>query len=366
MYAYKNAKNNDKSVLITLFIGEKSKSNVYRNYVFKSLYAKHRCNKAYVLKIEDDYKNQYDFAETICSKTNKITKYIINQYTIADEYDENKENVNGSGITFFLDKELARNYNRKIGDQIWYNVNNIYKTFYNNGSMKERIFFIYSPIISNDKSNKDDKILYHSIEEWYENEVPKFLKKFIYNNYQITEWYENGNIMKQYYTMDNKIDGIYTEWHVNGNLKTIKQYNKGLLNGTCTEWHINGNKRLETEYNNGKIIEKYKKIYKDNKEIVTTRSIKLTSIKHTKLDFNHKKIILPEHLPIKNSSIKKEVKRSSPVNLYDKYKDTNNIISEIKNKKELIKTNSVHFNIRNSISNKIQLKLNDSKYIEIN
>jgi len=360
MYAYKSAKNNDKSVVITLFIGENSKSNVYRSYLFKSLYAKHRCNKAYVIKIEDDYQNQYDYAETICSKTKKITKYIKNQYTITDEYDENKENVNGTGIIFFLDRDLARNYNRKLGDQIWNNVNNIYKTFYNNGAMKERKFFIYSPNIL------DDKILYHSIEEWYENEVPKFLKKFIYNNYQITEWYENGNMMKQYYTINNKIDGFYTEWYVNSKLKTIKQYNIGLLNGLCIEWHINGNKRLETEYKNGKIIEKYKKIYKDNQEIVTTRNIKLTSIRKNKLNYNYKKIQLPVNVPINNISIKKDVPSALSLNLYDKYKDTNNIINEIKNKKELIKTNSIHFNIRNSISNRLQLKLNDNKYIEIN
>jgi antitoxin component YwqK of YwqJK toxin-antitoxin module len=366
MYAYKSAKNNDKSVVITLFIGEKSKSNVNRKYLFKSLYAKHRCNKAYVIRIEDDYKNQYDFAETICSKTNKITKYIKNQYIIADEYDENKENVNGAGIVFFLDKDLARNYKRILGDQIWLNVNNIYKTFYNNGSIKERIYFIYSPYILNDKGIKDDKILYHSIEEWYENEIPKFTQKFIYNNYQITEWYENGSLMKQYHSMDDKIDGIYTEWYVNGNLKTIKQYNNGILNGLCTEWHINGNKRLETEYENGKIIEKYKKIYKNNQEIIPNRSIKLSSIKSTRLNFDYKKIIPFINLPIKDSLIKKEIKRSSSVNLYDKYKDTDTIINEIKNKKELIKTNSVHYNIRKNISDRLQLKLYDNKYLEIN
>jgi antitoxin component YwqK of YwqJK toxin-antitoxin module len=296
MYAYKSAKNGDTPVVITLFIGENCKSNINRYYIYKSLYAKYRCNKAYVTKIEDDYNNEYDYAEFVCNKTNKITKYIKNQYTIADSYDENKENVNGSGIVFFINKDLARNYNRKLGDQIWDNIKNMYQTFYNNGCYKEKTFFIYSPVGNN--------IINHSVEEWYETGVKKYEKKFLYDNYKITEWYESGKIMKHYVIIFDKIDGIYTEWWVNGNLKTIKQYNNGLLNGLCAEWHINGNKRFETEYANGKIIEKYKKIYKNNEEIVLTKDIKLRSISSFK---GYSRIIKPLSLPVRNEIDRKSV-----------------------------------------------------------
>ena len=202
-----------------------------------------------------DCGNEYDTAEVNCSKTNKITKYIKNQYTIADAYDENKENTNGKGIIFFINKDLARNYNRILGHQVWDNISNLYQTFYNNGCQKEKIFFLHSPVGNN--------IIYQSVEEWYEFGIKKHEKKFKDNHYEIIDWYENGKIMKQYIIISDKIDGIYTEWYVNGKLKTIKEYHNGVLHGLCTEWFINGNKRLETEYNNGKIVEKYKKIYKN-------------------------------------------------------------------------------------------------------
>jgi competence CoiA-like predicted nuclease len=76
-----------------------------------------------------------------------------------------------------------------------------------------------------------------------------------------------------------------------------------------------------------------------------------------------KKIKSPVIIPIKNI----QFKRNAPTqNLYDKYKNSYNVINEIKDKKELIKTNSVHYNVRNSISGRLQLKFDDKKYIEIN
>jgi antitoxin component YwqK of YwqJK toxin-antitoxin module len=356
MHVYKSAKNNNKNVVITLFIGENSRSNLFRYYICNREYAKYRCDKAYVVKIEDDYENEYDYAEFICEKTNKLTKYIKNKYTIAEVYDENNENVNGKGITFFLNKDLARNYKRKLGEQIWGNIQNLYQTYFNDGTLKERIYFIYST----NAFNIND-IYYQSIEEWYENTNKKIEKKYILNNYTVTEWYENGIIKVKYILVDNKIDGIYTEWYVNGNLKTIKQYNNGLLNGTCSEWYINGYKKLETEYDNDKIIEKYKKIYKNNQEILLTRSIKLSSLTNI---YNNNKTIIPSMIPI--NSIKNNLVKLNTVNLYDKYNNKDNIIDEIKQKKELIKTNQVHFNVRNSISNRLELKLNDNKYKVIN
>jgi hypothetical protein len=136
----------------------------------------------------------------------------------------------------------------------------------------------------------------------------------------------------------------------------------GLLNGICSEFNINGSITLESEYHNGKILEKFKKIYKNNIEIPLTKSIKLKSIFIVHNNF-FKKIKSPIIIPIKNISSK----RTKPTqNLYDKYKNSNNVINEIKDKKELIKTNSVYYNVRNSISDRLQLKFDDKKYIEIN
>jgi antitoxin component YwqK of YwqJK toxin-antitoxin module len=352
MYCFKSASSGNIPVIITLFITENSKSNVNRSYMYKQVYAKHRCNKAYVTKIEDDYGNEFDTAETFNLKTNNLIRYTKNQYIIADSYDENKENVTGSGLYFFLDKDLARNYKRKIGDQIWNNISNLYQTFYNNGCIKERIFFVH--LFNN-------KIIEHTIERWLENGIKKFEKNYNEGEYYITEWHDNGIIMKQYILINDKIDGIYSEWYVNGKFKTIKEYNHGILNGNCSEWYINGNKRLETEYDNGIIVQKYKKLYKDNEEILTLPNLKINSITtHSK--FNNYKEIVPLIIPIQNNPI-----RSKSTNLYDKY-NNDSIIDEIKNKKELIKTNSVHYSVRKNISNRKLLtnSLHDNKYMEIN
>ena len=195
MHVYKSAMNNSIPVVVTLFLGDKSQSNIYRYYIFKAKYAKYRCDKAYVIKIEDDFGNEYDTAEI------DNLKIIKNQYIISESYSENIENINGKGIFFFLDKDLARNYKRKLGDQIWNNVQNIYMTFYNNGCNKEKIIFIHAP--------ENNDIIHHSVEKWYENGNKKYEKIFIYNHYQITEWYQNGGISKKYFMNNDKIEGIY-------------------------------------------------------------------------------------------------------------------------------------------------------------
>jgi antitoxin component YwqK of YwqJK toxin-antitoxin module len=361
MYGYKSAMNENTPVVITLFLGEISNSNVNRYYVFKSLYAKHRCDRAFVTKIEDDNGKEYDCAE--CSSvtdgvtgggSDDILKIYLNKYIISKEYDKNKENVNGKGITFFLNKDLARNYKRKIGTQLWNNINNMYITFYNNGCMKERIFFIYSPI--------DNTIIEHTIEQWYDIGNKKFEQVFNINEYKIKYWFLNGKLMKEYSLIDDKKNGKYSEYYVNGNVKIYRYYNNGILDGICNEWFMNGNKKIDTEYSNGRLIEKYKKIYKNNQEIPLSRSIKLKSNININLNFkfNHTKI----KLPIINTPIRKP---SEFNNLYDKYKDTNIIYNEIKDKKELKKTNIIHYDIKKSVKfNDINLILDDKKFVEIN
>jgi antitoxin component YwqK of YwqJK toxin-antitoxin module len=202
-----------------------------------------------------------------------------------------------------------------------------------------------------------------SVEEWYELGNKKYEKKFIFDQYQITEWYENGFISKKYTLINDKIEGMYNELHVNGKLKTIKYFKNGLLNGTSTEWHINGNKRLETEYLNGKIIEKYKKIYKDNKEIVPIKIIKLRSIS----TYNRVPFLIPTISPQIIKPLVNNPVRKTSSNLYDKYKDSQNFLNEITNKKNIEKTNPTHYGVRKSSTIISGLLLfDDKKYIEIN
>jgi len=355
MYAYKSASSGNIPVILTLFISENCKSNVNRLYMYKQLYAKHRCNKAFVTKIEDYYGNEFDTAESFNLQTNNLIKYTKNHYILADAYDENKENVTGKGLYFFLDKDLARNYKRNLGDQIWDNISNLYQTFYNNGCIKERIYFIH--LFNNN-------IKEHTVERWLDNGIKKFEKNYNDGEYYITEWHDNGILMKQYILVDNKLDGIYTEWYVNGKFKIIKQYKNGVLHGHCSEWYINGNKRLETEYTNGIIVQKYKKLFKNNEEIIRTPNLKINSIiSQMKFNIRSKKLLEPLVIPIKNNPI-----RSTSPNLYDKYNNNITVIDEIKNKKELIKTNSIHYSIRRNISNRKLLinSLDDNKYMEIN
>ena len=66
------------------------------------------------------------------------------------------------------------------------------------------------------------------------------------------EYYENGQLFKQFRIKDSKIDSLYREWYSNGNQKFESNYINGIKYGPYKEWHSNGNQKLKCNYINGR------------------------------------------------------------------------------------------------------------------
>jgi len=53
---------------------------------------------------------------------------------------------------------------------------------------------------------------------------------------------------------DGKLDGLYTEWYENGQKVKEGNYKDGKDDGLYTEWYENGQKEFELTYKDGEII----------------------------------------------------------------------------------------------------------------
>ena len=112
MLGYKVAKNNDTCVVVTLEIPEDAITNINRNNVAVKEYAKHRCNKAKVLKSEDKDGKEYKEAKSSFYAFPTTILYKVNEVVEVDDFDMDLEKVCSSGIHFFLTKSVAENYMR--------------------------------------------------------------------------------------------------------------------------------------------------------------------------------------------------------------------------------------------------------------
>jgi len=107
--SYKSGGLNDQDirrVLVTLEIPDDAKTNLHRKDIVDSTKAKYRCNKAKVLKIEDNEGTEYQEATTLCYSDKKL-KYVVGEEVEEKNYNTDIEVVCGEGIHFFLDKEVA-------------------------------------------------------------------------------------------------------------------------------------------------------------------------------------------------------------------------------------------------------------------
>ena len=123
---YKIAKAGETRVVVTLEIPEDALTNINRKNVAVKEYAKHRCNKAKVLKIEDEDGNEYTSARSYCY-LKKSLEYILNETIVVDDYDMNLDEVCSTGIHFFLDRRCAELYG------LDYIENGLYQEWHKNG-----------------------------------------------------------------------------------------------------------------------------------------------------------------------------------------------------------------------------------------
>jgi antitoxin component YwqK of YwqJK toxin-antitoxin module len=203
---YKIGFTNNRKVLIILLIPSDAITNKDRYTIIYPIYAKYRCNKAYVIDIIDMYENEYDIAISFYSKNKLI--YEKNKIVISD-FDNNIIQENSNGIHYFIDKELALNYKIPILYQEWKHEDNIYKDYYGNGQLCKKIKYYLD-------DNKD----------------------IIYKNIQ--EYFINGQIKKDYNLAINKYDGLYREWYKDGIMKTRITYKRNKVISIIENWDVRG------------------------------------------------------------------------------------------------------------------------------
>jgi antitoxin component YwqK of YwqJK toxin-antitoxin module len=154
MIGYKLAKNNGKRVIITLSIPEDAITNINRKNIVDKNTAKHRTDKATVLKIEDSHGNEYTEAKS--SFYGSGLEYKLNETLIIEDYDTNLETVCSTGIHFFLERRVAELYNLDVIE------NGLYQSWYDNGQKQTECNFV------NGKLEGLYQINYTNGQKWYE------------------------------------------------------------------------------------------------------------------------------------------------------------------------------------------------------
>ena len=240
MLGYKAAVSCNQRVLVTLEIPEDALTNIERKNVAVKEYAKHRCNKAKVIKIEDTDGKEYEEAETEYYNYSKLT-YKLNQTVSVHHFNTNLEEVCSTGIHFFLTKRVAELYGlRSINDgffQSWYENGKKYCECTYVDNEYDGLFTVWHA-----NGNKKEEITY-----------TKGVKNGLH-----TKWYDNGNKELEVTYENNNMNGLYSEWYYNGQKKRECTYENDILNGPHKEWYENGKKKVECIYENGKKIGHHK------------------------------------------------------------------------------------------------------------
>jgi Family of unknown function (DUF5758)/MORN repeat variant len=189
MLAYKAAKHGNTRVLSTLEIPEDALTNLKRSSIANAETAKYRCNKAKVLKIEDDEGKTYETAETLCFNDKSLT-YKVGEVVEESSYVMDQEQVCSAGIHFFLSRDVAYRYERPKPK------NGLYQSWYNNGQKYEEVIY------------KDGKM-----EGLYQ------------------KWHENGQKYEEVMYKDGKSNGLYQSWYRNGQKYYEMMYKDGKMEG---------------------------------------------------------------------------------------------------------------------------------------
>lgn len=210
MLGYKAAVAYNIHVVITLEIPEDALTNLERNNVAVKEFAKFRCNKAKVIKIEDENGKEYDEAESYNYPYDKKV-YKLNENVCVHTFNNDLDNICSSGIHFFLNKRVAELYGVK------YLENGLFESWHDNG-------------------NKECQVNYVNAK-----------KEGVYK-----EWYESGNKYKEIIFNNDKMNGLNIKWHENGVKKYECMYVNGLKNGFEKDWDKYGNLTCINNYTLGK------------------------------------------------------------------------------------------------------------------
>ena len=216
MIGYKIAYTEGKRVLVTLNIPDDALTNINRDGVKDIKYAKHVCNKANVVSIEDERGNGCEEAQS-SNHSKKSVKYIVGEEIVECNYAKEILLISGEAFTFFLDRQVALLYGLSQVE------NGEYKKWFDNGQLE--------------------------IHCYYEN--GKLQGEY-------TKWFMNGNLERHAFYNEGKVEGEYKRWYLNGNLYEQFYYREGELDGESKWWYTNTQLASHTFYKKGNLDGEFK------------------------------------------------------------------------------------------------------------
>jgi antitoxin component YwqK of YwqJK toxin-antitoxin module len=225
MLGYKIAKSSGTRVLVTLEIPSDARTNITRCDIVNTQYAKHRCDRALVMSIEDSEGNRYCTA-TSSEYLKKQLVYTTGQIVHEPDYNLDPETVCGEGIHFFLNKEVALTYN--ILD--YAKDNRVYQECDYKSPLKLEIQCV-------------NKVPDGTAKSWHSN--GNVAQEFNFSNGKLhgeyKRWYPNGQLSEQYMYKNDKVHGLYMKWNHTGTLILKCDYTDGILDGDYTEYYAQDN-----------------------------------------------------------------------------------------------------------------------------
>lgn len=263
---YKSAGN----YIVTLKLDSSCKTNENRKNIIDPMYAKYKCDKAYVDDIR--HKNTNKQIDCIKSDYDRNFSYIRGEISTVENYDNSK--VCSNGIHYYLSYGAAFCY--KFNDKIcscndaniticlssdkhesWHDANIVMLPCSPHPPRVIKINAIYN--CDNNYLNQKDgpRKLWHDNGQLY--------KKCNYVNGKINGLYESWYENRQQYIMcdvvDGKLNGSYESWYKNGQMYVKCDNVDGEKNGTFNLWHQNGQMHIDCDYVNGKENGIYKSWY---------------------------------------------------------------------------------------------------------
>jgi antitoxin component YwqK of YwqJK toxin-antitoxin module len=211
MLAYKAATSGGKRVIITLEIPPDALTNINRKSVAVRETAKHRTNKAKVLKIEGEDGTSYTTAQTAFF-TGRALIYKMGEVVEELSYDPDPDHVCSSGIHFFLSKRVAELYGLEKIE------NGLYQQWYENGVLSSEGMY------TNGLREGIWRDWHSSGAKEYEGMMTNGKAEGVHMS-----WYENGTICEQASHLNGKREGISTIWSKDGSWYSHDFYADGVL-----------------------------------------------------------------------------------------------------------------------------------------
>lgn len=221
---YKSA---DQYIITLKLENYKTPSNLYktnenRNNIINPVYAKFRCNRAFVIDICHKFTDEV--IDSIKSDYDSSFIYISGKYVIVDDYDDDHNKIYSRGIHYYVAYKAAFLHNlTKIE-------NGLFETWYDNGMLKTKCNYVNGQ-------------MHGSCESW--NYYGNLFEKYNYVNGEKNgpyyQYHNNGRIACTCNYINNKADGPCESWHENGQMDNKYNFLNGIINGLYESWDIDGN-----------------------------------------------------------------------------------------------------------------------------